>query len=141
MRPHFALSRVEYVSLLAIAAIIFEWGFIAGVLSGMVLGCATFALSASRINVIRYNLEGSQIRSSLERSVEELAILAMNGKQIYVMALHSYLFFGSASGLREHVKTLLVRNPECRFLIFDFRLVNGLEFFCNAQLYADQARS
>ena len=123
----FRLSRVEYVSLLAIAAIIFEWGFIAGVLSGMVLGCATFALSASRINVIRYNLEGSQIRSSLERSVEELAILAMNGKQIYAMALHSYLFFGSASGLREHVKTLLVRNPECRFLIFDFRLVNGLD--------------
>jgi hypothetical protein len=89
------LSMVEYLSLLALAAIIFEWGFIAGVLSGRVIGCATFALSASRINAIKYNLEGSEIRSSLERSAEELAILAMNGKQIYVMALHSYLFFGS----------------------------------------------
>ena len=43
------LSMTEYLSLLAIIVIIVQWGFIAGVLIGIVIGCATFALSASRI--------------------------------------------------------------------------------------------
>jgi sulfate permease, SulP family len=123
----FRLSIAEYLSLLAIAVIIVEWGFIAGVLSGVVIGCATFALSASRVNAIKYSFDGSEIRSSLDRSPDELAILAKNGTQIQVMALHSYLFFGSANGLHEYVKALLARHPESRFLVFDFRLVNGVD--------------
>jgi SulP family sulfate permease len=43
------------------------------------------------------------------------------------MALQSYLFFGSANRLYQHVKTLLIQRPECRFLIFDFRLVTGID--------------
>lgn len=121
------LSIPEYLSLLAIAAIIVEWGFIAGVLSGVVIGCATFALSASRVNAIKYSFDGSEIRSSLDRSPDELAVLTKSGTQIQVMALHSYLFFGSANGLHEHIKTLLAECPECRFLVFDFRLVNGVD--------------
>jgi len=121
------LSIPEYLSLLAIAAIIVEWGFIAGVLSGVIIGCGTFALSASRVNAIKYSFDGSEIRSSLDRSPAELAVLAKDGSQIQVMALHSYLFFGSANGLHEHIKALLARRPECRFLVFDFRLVNGVD--------------
>jgi SulP family sulfate permease len=121
------LSIPEYLSLLAIAAIIVEWGFIAGVLSGVVIGCATFALSASRVNAIKYSFDGSEIRSSLDRSPDELAVLSKSGTQIHVMALHSYLFFGSANGLHEHIKALLARHPECRFLVFDFRLANGVD--------------
>jgi sulfate permease, SulP family len=123
----FRLSILEYLSLLAIAIIIVEWGFIAGVLSGVVIGCATFALSASRVNAIKYSFDGSEIRSSLDRSPGELAVLAKDGSQIQVMALHSYLFFGSANGLHEHIKALLARHPECRFLVFDFRLVHGVD--------------
>lgn len=123
----FRLSIVEYVSLGAIAVIIIEWGFVAGVLAGVIIGCATFALSASRVSGIKYSYDGSEIRSSLDRSPDELAILATAGSQIQVMALHSYLFFGSANRLYEHVKSLFARDPNCRFLIFDFRLVNGVD--------------
>jgi len=35
------LSKTEYVSLLAIIVIILQWGFVAGVLIGVVIGCAT----------------------------------------------------------------------------------------------------
>lgn len=121
------LSLAEYLSLLGIAIIIVEWGFIAGVLSGVIIGCGTFALSASRVNAIKYSFDGSEIRSSLDRASPELAVLAKSGTQIQVMCLHSYLFFGSASGLHQHVKALLARRPECRFLVFDFRLVTGVD--------------
>jgi SulP family sulfate permease len=121
------LSLAEYLSLLAIAIIIFQWGFIAGVLSGVVIGCAMFALNASRVNAIKFSFDGSEIRSSLDRAPDDLATLALGGAQIQAMSLHSYLFFGSASRLYEHVKTLLANRPECRFLVFDFRLVTGVD--------------
>jgi CRP-like cAMP-binding protein/FKBP-type peptidyl-prolyl cis-trans isomerase 2 len=121
------LSRTEYVSLLAIIVIILQWGFIAGVLIGVVIGCAAFALSASRINPIKYSFEGSEYRSSLDRSREAQALLTTHGSEIQGLNLQSYLFFGSANRLYQHVKALLARRPQCRFLVFDFKLVTGID--------------
>jgi SulP family sulfate permease len=121
------LLLIEYLSLLAIAVIIIQWGFIAGVLIGVIIGCATFALSASRINAIKFSFDGSEYRSSLDRGADELALLAAHGHQIQGVALQSYLFFGSANRLYQHVKALLARRPDCRFLLFDFRLVTGID--------------
>ena len=121
------LSFVEYASLLAISLIIVNWGFIAGVLIGVVIGCATFALSASRVNVIKFQFDGSEYRSSLDRSPDELALLGAHGRELQGMSLQSYLFFGSANRLYEHVKGLLTNYGDCRFLVFDFRLVTGID--------------
>ena len=120
------LSVVEYLSLLAIIVIIVQWGFIAGILIGVVIGCATFALSASRIDSIKYSFDGSEYRSSLDRSREDQAVLSAHGGKIQGLNLQSYLFFGSANRLYQHVKALLARHPECRFLVFDFKLVTGI---------------
>ena len=121
------LLPIEYVSLIAIALLIINWGFIAGVLIGVVIGCATFALSVSRVNAIKFSFDGSEFRSSLDRGPHERAVLAEHGRDIQGMALQSYLFFGSANRLYQHVKALLARQPDCRFLIFDFRRVTGID--------------
>jgi SulP family sulfate permease len=121
------LLPIEYLSLLAIAVLIIYSGFIAGVLIGIIIGCATFALSASRVSAIKFNFDGLEYRSSLDRGPYELSLLAGHGQAIQGMALQSYLFFGSANRLYQHVKTLLAREPDCRFLIFDFRLVTGID--------------
>ena len=47
-----------------------------GVLIGIVIGCATFALSASRIASIKFSFDGSEYRSSLDRSRDDQAVLA-----------------------------------------------------------------
>jgi SulP family sulfate permease len=121
------LSPVEYISLLAVTVIIVQWGFIAGVVIGVVIGCATFAVSASRVNAIKFSFDGSEYRSHLDRSGDELAILAQHGRELQGMSLQSYLFFGSANKLYQHVKALLQKQANCRFLVFDFRLVTGLD--------------
>ena len=121
------LSRTEYVSLLAIILIILQWGFIAGILIGVVIGCATFALSASRIDSIKFSFDGSEYRSSLDRSRDDQAVLSAHGGKIQGLNLQSYLFFGSANRLYQHVKALLARHRECRYLIFDFKLVTGID--------------
>jgi SulP family sulfate permease len=104
-----------------------KWGFIAGVLIGTVIGCATFALSASRISSIKFGFNGAEYRSSLDRSRQDLALLAAHGKEIHGLNLQSYLFFGSANRLYQHVKALLQHHPECRYLVFDFKLVTGID--------------
>jgi len=120
------LSRVEYLSLAAIALIIIEWGFIAGVLIGIVAGLATFALSVSRVHAIKFSFDGSEYHSSLDRRSDELALLTEYGREVQGMFLHSYLFFGSANRLHQHVKALLAKQ-KCCFLLFDFRLVTGID--------------
>jgi SulP family sulfate permease len=120
------LLLIEYLSLIGIALLIVYWGFIAGVLIGVMIGCATFALSVSRVNVIKFSFDGSEYHSSLDRSPRELSILGEYGTEIQGIALQSYLFFGSANRLYQHVKALHERQ-RCRFLIFDFRLVTGID--------------
>jgi SulP family sulfate permease len=121
------LSLAEYLSLLAIIVIIVQWGFIAGILIGVVIGCTTFAMSASRIDSIKYSFDGSEYRSSLDRSRDDQAVLSAHGGKIQGLNLQSYLFFGSANRLYQHVKALLTRHPECRYLVFDFKLVTGID--------------
>jgi len=93
----------------------------------VVIGCTTFALSASRIESIKYNFDGSEFRSSLDRSRDDQAVLSAHGGKIQGLNLQSYLFFGSANRLYQHVKSLFARHPECRFLVFDFKLVTGID--------------
>jgi SulP family sulfate permease len=121
------LSRVEYLSLVAIALMIVNWNFVAGILVGIIISCATFALSASRVSAIKFSFDGSEYRSSLDRSPKELAVLAQHGRELQGMSLQSYLFFGSANQLYQHIKELFVSRPECRHLLFDFRLVTGID--------------
>ena len=92
------LSVVDYLSLLAITGIILVWGFVAGVLIGVVIGCATFALSAARVDFIKYGFDGSEYRSSLDRSRDDLNLLAAHGHEVQGLNLQSYLFFGSPTG-------------------------------------------
>ena len=133
------LTPLEYVSLLAVALIIVQWGFIAGVLIGVVIGCATFAVSASRVNAIKFSFDGSEYRSRLDRSAEELAILAQHGRELQGMSLQSYLFFGSANRLYQHVKALLRERPEMPLPGVRFPPGHRHRFVGDAQLLADQA--
>lgn len=121
------LSKLEYLSLLAIIAIIVTWGFVPGILIGVIIGCATFAFSAARVESIKYSFDGAEFRSSLDRSRDDQEVLLAHGGKIQGLNLQSYLFFGSANRLHQHVKHLLQQRPECRYLLFDFKLVTGVD--------------
>jgi sulfate permease, SulP family len=56
-----------------------------------------------------------------------LLVLNEAGNKIQGMSLQSYLFFGSAYQLYQHIKGLLANEADCLFLIFDFRLVTGID--------------
>ena len=110
------------------------------------IGCATFALSAGRVNAIKFSFDGLAYRSSLDRGPSELALLAAHGRELQGMSLQSYLFFGTANRLYQHVKELLASNSDCRFLVFDFGNVTGIDSssthsFTQIKQAADAVRS
>lgn len=121
------LMLIDYLSLLAIVIIIFFWGFVFGVMFGIATGCAIFALSASRVNAIKFSFDGARYRSSLDRGGRDLDLLNKHGHELQGLSLQSYLFFGSANGLYQHTKQLIAANRDCRLLLFDFRLVTGID--------------
>jgi SulP family sulfate permease len=121
------LLLVEYVSLATIAFLIISGGFIFGVLIGLLIGCTTFAVNASSVSAIKFSFDGTNYRSSLDRGATDLAVLNERGSKIQGMSLQSYLFFGSAYQLYQHIKGLLANETDCLFLVFDFRLVTGID--------------
>ena len=133
------ISLLEYASLLAIALLIVQVGFIAGVLIGVIIGCATFAVSASRVDAVKFSFDGSEYRSTLDRGPDELAILAAHGREIQGMSLQSYLFFGSANRLYERVKALFAERA--RLPLPGVRLPprHRPRLLGHAQLHPDQA--
>lgn len=52
---------------------------------------------AARVNSIKYHFNGSEFRSTLDRSREDQAVLSAHGGKIQGLNLQSYLFFGSAN--------------------------------------------
>jgi sulfate permease, SulP family len=121
------ISALDYLLLLAVAGIILQWGFLAGIVAGVTIACVVFAVGASQVSAIKFSFDGGEFRSMLDRSPEDTAILSARPHAIQGLILQSYLFFGSANRIYEHVKELFARRPETRFVLFDFRHVTGMD--------------
>lgn len=130
IEAYFKLSRLDYALVLGILIVIALAGFLEGVGFGLVISVVIFAVSYSRISIIKFTQTGKSTRSSFARPLKQIEILKNHGDQIYIMNLQGYLFFGTANALLENVKTHMestVDDEEEQFVILDFRLVTGLD--------------
>lgn len=125
----FKLSRLDYVLVLVILIIIASWNFLAGVGTGVVISCFIFIFNYSRNPAIKYVLSGTSHQSNVGRSPQQQRILHQEGEQICILTLQGFIFFGTANTVLEQVRQRLQAPnlPELRFLVLDFRLVNGLD--------------
>jgi SulP family sulfate permease len=74
-------------------------------------------------------LSGEQLKSNVERSKYHRDALEELGKQIYILELQGYIFFGTANALLDQVRARVRQDekPAVRFVILDFRRVSGLD--------------
>ena len=120
------LPRTEWMLVIAIIVITAWLGFVPAEFGGLLAACLLFALSVSRVGIIRA-ISGLDARtSSVVRPEEEMLILAKHGSSVQVVELRGFVFFGSAYHLREIVKSLVVGRPPL-MLIFDFSRVVGID--------------
>jgi SulP family sulfate permease len=119
----------EYLLVPLIVAIVASVGFVEGVLAGFVAAVAIFVVSYSRIQVIHHELTGDMIQSSVERNLDDERYLRHAGKQVHILKVGGYIFFGTANQL---VARLLERladpaEPPLTCVLIDFGRVTGID--------------
>lgn len=123
------MQRADYFQVLTILLVIVGWDFVVGVAVGVVAACVTFAISSSRIRLVRLGLHRGEYGSRVDRPPSHHEELLRHGAGIQIMWLHGFVFFGSANRLLLHVKELLAAQGSgvCRTLLLDFREVLGID--------------
>jgi SulP family sulfate permease len=122
------LARSEYLLVLAILVLIMQFGFVIGLLVGLIASCITFAINYSRVSVIKNAFTADEHSSKVQRSAAEARILRERGSRYSVLRLRGYLFFGSIINLIEDIRhQLATRKPQSRGLVLDFQYVTGMD--------------
>ena len=125
----FKLSRIDYCLVILILLIVANFGFLEGVGVGLIIACLLFVIAYSNLQVIKNTLSGASYQSNFERSFHQKQLLQEQGDQIYILRLQSYLFFGTANNLLEHIRQRLsdINLPKIKFLVIDFKQIEGID--------------
>ena len=109
--------------------VIINFGYLMGVVLGVIGACLLFAVSYSRIGVIRRHLTREEFSSNVQRAAEQSRILREEGKRIHVFWLFGFIFFGSSNGLFERIKLAIdvQKDKPVGYVVLDFSGVPGLD--------------
>ncbi|KAL8810853.1 MAG: hypothetical protein Q9200_002254 [Gallowayella weberi] len=125
------VHRLEYLTIVIIVVTMGAWDFVIGIFVGILLACVSFVLQTSRVSAIRNSLPGSVAASTVRRHPLQIRFLQDAGKQIHVLKLANYLFFGTIVGVEKQIRALLLdkfeREP-IRFLVLDLQHVVGIDY-------------
>jgi sulfate permease, SulP family len=122
-------SWMEWALTGMMTLVIINFGYFMGVVIGVIGACLMFALSYSRIGVIRRHLTRHEFSSNVERSPEQTRLLREEGKRVHVFWLSGFIFFGSSNGLFERIKRVIEGQLEkpVGYVVLDFGQVPGLD--------------
>ena len=123
------LPLPEYLTLLLILAVTVILGFGYGLILGVLAGCVLFAVTYSKVRVIKFSFTGKEFRSSHERSTEDKAVLRQHGEDIRLFVLQGFIFFGMADRLYRSVLELAFPpvGRKARLVVLDLNLVHGVD--------------
>lgn len=121
--------KSDYAVIILILIVIATVGFLEGVAVGLVTTIILFVLNYSRISVVRHALTGQNYQSRVNYNPMQRRYLFEQGKQIYILRLQGFIFFGTADNLLNQLRARLEDNkqPLPRFILLDFRRVTGLD--------------
>ena len=124
-------QRAWFDLLLAVVIMIvcIAYGYLFGVLLGLVIACCLFAISYARIGVVRRHVTRAHFASNVDRSIEVSQHLRDCGDAIYLYWLSGYLFFGSSESVFERIRHDIEARPsgDVDFIILDFGMVSGAD--------------
>ncbi|MEZ5925164.1 MAG: SulP family inorganic anion transporter [Hyphomicrobiaceae bacterium] len=129
MRAPAQRSVTELSLALVIMLVILWFGYLVGVVLGIVGACLMFAFSYSRIGVVRRHLTRAEFQSNLERSSEEKTLLSEEGGRIHLFWLSGFVFFGSSNSVFEEIRRAIdgQQQPPIRMIILDLGGVTGFD--------------
>ena len=126
-RPYSQRAWLDLLLAVGITIVCLEYGFLIGVLAGLICACMLFAMSYARLGVVRRHVTRAQFASYVERSAEASKHLYEKGDAIQLYWLSGYIFFGSSESVFERIRAdinaLLPRRVT--YVVLDFGLVSG----------------
>jgi SulP family sulfate permease len=113
----------------AIAVICVQYGYLVGVLAGLVCACILFTMSYGRLGAIRRHASRTEVTGNVIRSKEQADFLHSNGDAIQLYWLSGYIFFGSSESLFDRIRSDIKGLPSnrVRYVIVDFEMVSGFD--------------
>jgi SulP family sulfate permease len=122
-------SWVDWALAIVIMLVICNFGYFMGVMLGVIAACLMFALSYSRIGVVRRHLTRQEFSSNVERAPEQSKLLRQEGVRVHVFWLSGFIFFGSSNGLFERVRRAIdaQKDKPVGYVLLDFSAVPGLD--------------
>jgi sulfate permease, SulP family len=128
-RPYSQRAWLDLALIVGITIVCLQYGYLVGVLAGLVCACMLFIISYARLGVIRRHTSRVQVTSHVDRSSEAAAYLRKNGDAIQIYWLSGYVFFGSSESIFERIKADVetLRPQQVAYVILDCTLVSGAD--------------
>jgi SulP family sulfate permease len=131
-QPRKKLKRVEYFTVVAIVLVMGTYDFVVGIGVGILLAFMSLTFQTSRVSAVRGSYSGDVVGSTVRRNPTQQHYLRQVGRQINIIKLSGYLFFGTIVGVEDRIRTLISdeefnRRP-IKFLVLDLWLVTGLDY-------------
>ena len=101
----------EYAVVVVILLGIIVWGFLTGVVIGLVLAVMLFVISYGRIELVREVAFGETYRSNVDRPADERAELRGLSDRVQILRVSGFVFFGSTNRLLERIRASDRRHP------------------------------
>lgn len=108
------------------------YDFVVGIGVGILLAFVSLIFQTSQVSAIRAAYNGEIVNSTVRRNPSQQNYLRKVGRQICIIKLAGYLFFGTIVGVEDRIRELISddsfhRQP-IRYLILDLRHVTGLDY-------------
>ena len=117
----------DYLIVLTVAFAIGLFNILTGIMIGLLLSSSQFIFQYSQLKSISGILNGSLLKSNVERSVCEIDILKKHGHKILIPFFSGFLFFGNAEkSILKIRKKIMHSETNIQFLVLDFSKVSGL---------------
>lgn len=128
-RPYSQRAWLDLLLAIAIMIVCVQYGYLVGVLAGLLCACVLFAITYSRFGVVRRHVTRAQFASYVDRSVEASAHLHKTGDSIQLYWLSGYIFFGSSEGVLERIRGDMeaMAPRQIGYVILDFAAVSGTD--------------
>ena len=125
----FKLPKTDYFVIILILVVIAAAGFIEGVAVGIIAAVILFAINYSQVDVIKHSLTAENYQSTIARPKLHKKLLRRYGKQVLILELQGYIFFGTANQLLEQIREHITSYAETRlcYLVLDFAQVTGID--------------
>jgi sulfate permease, SulP family len=120
------MPRTDYTVVLAVFAAIGVFGYLHGVVLGLLATVALFTAKISRIPAITAASTVAHTRSRKSRPIPHQHLLSVHGRGARLFKLNGFLFFGSVNSLTTSVMEAL-HDEATHSILVDFREVSGFD--------------